>query len=165
MKKYRANQKGFVLAISMIFLLVMTGLAITAIRRSTLDEKVAGNLREQNLAFQAAETALRFCENIVETEDPVVTIALRNLGGTVLPNEWDTPANWGVGGFATTLPAGTVPNVAAQPQCMAERWQLQKHDHFGKNAAPGIVHVITARGVGSTPNAVVWLQVTTRNGS
>lgn len=165
MKKYRTNQKGFVLAISMIFLLVMTGLAITAIRRSTLDEKVAGNLREQNLAFQAAETALRYCENIVETEDPVVTITLRDIGGTVLPNEWDTPANWGAGGFATTLPAGTVANVATQPQCMAERWQLQKNETFAKNAPVGLVHVITARGVGSTPNSVVWLQVTTRTGS
>lgn len=165
MKKYRANQKGFVLAISMIFLLVMTGLAITAIRRSTLDEKVAGNLREQNLAFQAAETALRFCENIVETEDPVVTINLRDFGGTVLPNEWDTPANWGTGGFATTLPAGTVLNVAAQPQCMAERYQLKKHPFARADSPVGLVHVITARGVGSTANAVVWLQVTTRTGS
>ncbi len=60
------NQKGFVLAVSMIFLIVMTVLAITAIRRTTLDEKVAGNLRVQNVAFQAAEKALRYCESILD---------------------------------------------------------------------------------------------------
>ena len=53
------EQNGFVLVVSLIFMLIMTVLAVTAIQRSILDEKVTGNLRSQNIALQAAETALR----------------------------------------------------------------------------------------------------------
>ncbi len=60
---FRAKQNGFVLAISMIFLIVMTMLAVTAIKKATMDEKVTGNLRAHDLAFHAAEKALRFCES------------------------------------------------------------------------------------------------------
>ncbi|MFZ6674977.1 pilus assembly PilX family protein [Undibacterium sp. Xuan67W] len=163
MKPIYQSQRGFVLATSMIFLLIMTILAITAIRRSTLDEKVAGNLREQNLAFQAAERALRYCQNDLET---VGTIAVRKLGVTDMPTEWSTKANWQAGGFATTLPAGTVANVITQPQCMIEEWLMRPTPGVPKGSGrEGDVYLITARGVGATSGAVVWLQSTIRTGN
>jgi type IV pilus assembly protein PilX len=167
--KKQYKQSGFVLATSLIFLVIMTLLAVTAIRRSTLDEKVSGNLREQNLAFQAAEMALRFCQQQYET-NPAFPIL--DAGLDAMPNEWALDANWIAGsGKTTTLPDGAVENVLEQPQCMIERWRLQgpKDDVGVKQGADetnkGLVHLITARGVGSTNNAVVWLQVTLRDGS
>ncbi|MBX9869932.1 MAG: hypothetical protein K2X63_09050, partial [Burkholderiaceae bacterium] len=39
------QQRGFVLVVSLIFLVVMTLLATSAIRKNILDEKLVGNLR------------------------------------------------------------------------------------------------------------------------
>lgn len=62
------TQKGFVLIVSLIFLVIMTGLVITSVRRATMDERSASNMQSQNVAFQAAEKALRFCEGALELD-------------------------------------------------------------------------------------------------
>jgi len=56
------QQSGGVLIVSLILLLVMTLLGVTAMQSNILEEKMAGNYRDQNLAFQAAEAALRDAE-------------------------------------------------------------------------------------------------------
>ncbi|MCX7100437.1 MAG: PilX N-terminal domain-containing pilus assembly protein, partial [Methylobacter sp.] len=53
------NQSGAVLIISLIMLLLLTLIGTTAMQTSTLEEKMAGNLRDRDIAFQAAESALR----------------------------------------------------------------------------------------------------------
>jgi type IV pilus assembly protein PilX len=53
------QQKGAVLMISLIVLLLITLIGTAAIQTSTLEEKMAGNLFDKNIAFQAAESALR----------------------------------------------------------------------------------------------------------
>lgn len=53
------QQHGATLAIVLIFLVLVTLIGVTAMTTTTLEEKMAGNLKEQNLAFQAAEAALR----------------------------------------------------------------------------------------------------------
>lgn len=160
-KQANCRGRGFVLITSLIFLVIMTLLAVTAIRRSTLGEKLSNNMREQNVAFQAAEAALRFCQNSYETGG---AIPIRKLYGEGMPMEWNVTSNWiGGGAIATTLPNNTVKNVATQPQCLIEEWSMPSSGKSSINL--GAVHLITARGVGSTANAVVWLQVTLRDGS
>ena len=56
------HKEGAVLIISLIMLLLLTIIGVTAIQTSSLEEKMAGNMRDQNLAFQAAESALRVGE-------------------------------------------------------------------------------------------------------
>jgi len=56
---HKNRQQGAVLVISLIILLVMTLIGITGMQTTVLEEKMAGNMRDQNLAFQAAESALR----------------------------------------------------------------------------------------------------------
>lgn len=63
------TQKGAVLVVSLIILLLMTLVGITAMQVSTVQEKMASNLREQNIAFQAAEAALRRGEQVVPSGD------------------------------------------------------------------------------------------------
>lgn len=58
----RSGQTGAVLVTSLLFLLVMSLLGLTAMNVAVLEEKMAGNLRDRGLAFQAAETALRSAE-------------------------------------------------------------------------------------------------------
>ena len=61
------QQRGAVLIISLIMLLVLTLLGVTSMRTTVLEEKMAGNLRDKNTAFQAAETALRDGEALINT--------------------------------------------------------------------------------------------------
>ena len=52
------RQHGAVLIVSLIILLIMTLIGITAVSTTSLEEKMAGNLRDKNVALQAAEAAL-----------------------------------------------------------------------------------------------------------
>jgi len=56
------NQRGAVLIVALIFLLLLTMLAISASGRSLLQERMAGGLRNAQLAQMSAETALRGAE-------------------------------------------------------------------------------------------------------
>lgn len=174
------KQKGFVLFISMTFLIIMTLLALTAIQRASLDEKVSANLRAQTLAFQAAEQALRACQRSLEQTGPGGSLPLlpgttQTFDGTPIhqypatnasgevpppPSKWKDKASWS-GADVRTLNAGTVPNVASQPQCMIEEYPI-KDDLKPKVYT---AYVITSRGVGATNTAVVWLQETLRVGN
>ena len=54
----RQREGGAVLIISMIFLIIMTLLAVTGMTTTSLEEKMASNAQESTRAFQAAETGL-----------------------------------------------------------------------------------------------------------
>ncbi|TVO57337.1 pilus assembly PilX family protein [Denitromonas halophila] len=61
--KVRAKQSGSALIVGLILLLVMTMLGLTAMQTTSLEEKMSGNMRDRDLAAQAAEMALRAGEN------------------------------------------------------------------------------------------------------
>lgn len=73
-----ARQGGMVLVIGLIFLLLLTMIGTSAIRTTSLDERMAENLRDRNLAFQAAEAALRDAER--DLNNRVATYA-RGISG------------------------------------------------------------------------------------
>jgi type IV pilus assembly protein PilX len=62
-----ASQNGAVLVVSLIMLLLMTLIGISAMQSTVLEEKMAGNFKDKNIAFQAAESALRDAENLTDT--------------------------------------------------------------------------------------------------
>ena len=72
------HKEGAVLIISLIMLLLLTIIGVTAIQTSSLEEKMAGNMRDQNLAFQAAESALR----VGETETATIAASDFYTGST-----------------------------------------------------------------------------------
>lgn len=53
------GQRGTILFVSLIILLLLTILGVTAMSNVTMEERMAGNLRDANLAEEAAEAALR----------------------------------------------------------------------------------------------------------
>lgn len=61
-----STQRGAVLITGLIFLVILTLLGTTALQGTILEEKMAGNLRDETLAFQAAEAALRSGERFLE---------------------------------------------------------------------------------------------------
>lgn len=64
-----SRQRGAVLLVGLIMVLLMTIVGLAAIRSSGLQETMAGNMRERNLAFQAAEASLRVGEALVENNN------------------------------------------------------------------------------------------------
>lgn len=55
---HHRGQKGAVLIMALIILVVMTILGVTVMNTSSLEEKMAGNTQEHTRAFQLAETGL-----------------------------------------------------------------------------------------------------------
>lgn len=155
MLKKKYSQTGVALPIVLIFVVVMLLIGITAIRNVTLGEKMAGNTRNQELAFQAAEQALRFCENAMLTNASTKPTVLTP---SITGNLWDVATNWQ--GANSVAIASTLPGVNTAPRCMVEdvkstlrldSTQLKKDDGTQ-------VYRVTARGTGASDNAIVLLQ-------
>ena len=58
-KLIRVREKGVVLVVALIFLLMLSLIGVRAMQGTTIQEKMSGNLRDQYSAFNAAEAALR----------------------------------------------------------------------------------------------------------
>ena len=75
-----APQEGFVLIVGLVILGLLTMLALSGMRDSTIQEKMAGASRDSGLAFQAAESALRDAENCITGATPGCTFNAANDG-------------------------------------------------------------------------------------
>lgn len=53
------RQGGAVLIVTLMFLVILTLLGVTAMTSTTMEERMAGNTRDSAIALQAAESALR----------------------------------------------------------------------------------------------------------
>lgn len=60
-KSYRAQQ-GAVMIVALVFTLIMTVISVASMQSATLQERMAGNTKDVNVAFQAAEAGLREAE-------------------------------------------------------------------------------------------------------
>lgn len=70
------RQSGAVLVVSLILLFVLTILAVSMSQTTRLQERMAGNVRDADLAFQAAEAGLRDGEDLIdESIDLPITCA------------------------------------------------------------------------------------------
>ena len=59
------RQRGAALIVSLVFLLILTIISVASMQTATLQERMAGNMKEDTIAFQAAEAALRTGENFI----------------------------------------------------------------------------------------------------
>ena len=66
----RNKEQGAILFLALILLLVMTVLILASVRGTALQERMAANLYDRSLAFQAAEAALREAERWVLENPP-----------------------------------------------------------------------------------------------
>ncbi len=62
-----SSQRGAVLIVALLFLVILTVLGVTAMTAATFEEKMSGNTRDANVAFQAAEAALRDARRDINT--------------------------------------------------------------------------------------------------
>lgn len=57
-----AGQRGAALFISLMFLIILTLIGLSAANVGIMQERMAGNVRDTNVAFQQAEASLRAVE-------------------------------------------------------------------------------------------------------
>ena len=174
-------ERGIVLVIALILLVIISLLAVTSLRNAGSSESVAGNVRTTELATQAADIALRHCESsaikitklIANASDTSAqatyptTLVEANVQRVTTADQWKSVSNWD--STTTTavfvLPSTLVGNTATYqrpPECMVE--SLTGVTPTGPPAS----FVITARGFGPEVAAgtgrpagtVVWLQST-----
>ena len=116
------RQDGAALILALIFLLLMTMLSTSSMRTSTMQERMAGNMRDWNLGFQSAEAALRVAEQFLRDEE--VLPEFNDSDGYYQVNSTDRPV-W-LGG---TMAAGNgyvtypddLPGVAERPKYYIEK--------------------------------------------
>ncbi|MCQ2995918.1 PilX N-terminal domain-containing pilus assembly protein [Pseudomonas syringae] len=65
-KEYPSRQKGMVLLVSLVFLLLLTLVGVSSMQNATLQEKMAGSVTVRNLSFQTAEAILRLGESEIQ---------------------------------------------------------------------------------------------------
>lgn len=61
------QQRGAVLVVSLLLLLVMTVLALGASQTTRLQERMSANMRDRDLAFESSEAGLRNGERIIDS--------------------------------------------------------------------------------------------------
>lgn len=168
------SEAGSALIISLLFLLLLTIIGVAAMQSATLQERMAGNTRDRNLAFQATETALRAGEQVLR--QAVVPTFNNSVAGYRQPvtdsgslDYWTTTYNWS-GGAGTHSGSrsytGSLGGVAEVPRFVIEELSVTDADVANQSPEAGVQVVdtdssyyrITARGVGSTPDTVVILQ-------
>jgi hypothetical protein len=89
---HRRHSAGVVLPVVLVILTVLTGLVVTQVRRSAIDERLAHNTRESVMLDDAAQTALRFCEWRVLLA-PLATAFGEGLSSPPTP-AWAVATNW-----------------------------------------------------------------------
>lgn len=85
--RIRNQARGFSLVVVLILLIVMSVLGIAVLRSSAMQERMSGNLRDRSLAFQAAETALRFAQDQLAVRPPVAMNPDNADWDTLVPTE------------------------------------------------------------------------------
>ena len=163
-------QHGAVLVVGLVFLTLMTLIGVTAYSVATQEERMAGNARDRLRALEAAELALRACENRLRLMTAAEALAyppgsyteMYDVPAVGTRDKWES-MNWASdASFQTSDVAG----VAEQPRCITQRQghaflsNVSQRAELPQATATSYAYQVTARGVGANRNTVVLLQST-----
>ncbi len=164
------QQSGAVLFISLIMLLLLTIIGATGTQVTSLEEKMAGNMRDRNLAFQAAESALRAGEALTVAAAVTLSCPGANPQGFFLPrdancdgvtensNVWDS-IDWNTQSILYV--GNSLTDLSANPRHIVEDMGVTC-PLITPCTSADLKHTyrITARATGGTTDAVVIVQST-----
>jgi len=146
---------------------VLSLLALAGMRGSILEERMAGNMTNRNLAFQAAEAALRDAEYFLER---AVLPAFDGTNGLYQPVAAGTTPRWQLVDWEDDdsreiSGMNTISGVARQPRYIIEdmgtlETGTNRSLLAGEAVPDNRVYRVTARGVGGIASAEVVLQCT-----
>jgi len=129
-------QRGVTLVVTLIILVAMMLTVSASLRSNTIQERIAGNTRAYQNAFQAAESALRNCEDrILNPPAAGLPTQIISTSATGTAGErWNTPAWWDTNKIIVTLHSSDNTTTA---ECLIEEVS------FGGSMG----YYVTARGV------------------
>jgi type IV pilus assembly protein PilX len=176
----RAAQQGVVLIIALVMLVVISLLTTLSIRSAVSTESVSGNVRTTELASQAAEIALRYCEDAVAQLNGGTgsLTSTPSILAEADPPRWKSMATWdGNASDPFVIPTEYVNQATGaetykrRPECIVERMPVVKNNGGVKSLTTTSTFVITARGFGPEVAAAdgarkrpqgseVWMQST-----
>ncbi|MGY8904996.1 MAG: pilus assembly PilX family protein [Burkholderiales bacterium] len=166
------GQRGIVLITALILLVVLTLVALLAVQGSISGEQVSRNLRTSATAAQAAELALRNCEDHLLAAMPSYSINPAPPDPDTPIELWRTAANWANSTMYNTITAVLTNSLDASsrplpvlPLCMIELNPLPPGELGAQNRQS---YLITARGFSAdyrvngsgqvVSGSEVWLQ-------
>ena len=166
-----AKQRGSILIVSLMILVVLTMIGVSSMSTTSLQERMAGNFRDRQIAFQAAETALAYAEEFARNNINSASIFNDTNGfyatysGPTNLNAFD--ASWWTGTNSIVL-ATTINQVRTQPRYLIEyRGDVGVVEKtsinvggYGESTGGGLIanFRITARATGLSDNTVIILQ-------
>lgn len=181
------RQQGVVLLVGLIMLLLMTVVGLAAIRGSNLQETMAGNMRERQVAFQVAEAGLRQGENFIQQQN----LEAMAFNGTVVPwqlpdmnqqpnqdslglpqvRAWDKN-DWTANANDAAVDLGDM-NAGGPPQYLVERLEIPAQAQAGaEGSGIGVgsleqmqapeVYRLTSRGMSASTNSDAVVQIAYR---
>ncbi len=169
------RETGAALIVSLVLLLVMTLIGLTAMRQNVLEERMAGASMERNSAMQLAEAALRDAETWLDNQllppspssagptDVWAQMAPENVFGPFVPFSQWTDANWAgapLWNYGQRTGAANLPNTTTPPRYVIEQWAYNEIDEEKRKKGMGEFHYrITAHSQGPAGNARVTLQI------
>ena len=165
-----ARQEGFVLIVGLVILGLLTMLALSSMRDTTLQDKMAGASRDSGLAFQAAESALRDAENCISGTtdncafDEFTHDAHFGQNDAAFPehnalfdaNTWVAIDPPGAATVLTGVPPGGVKYIIRQAGTVSGAGSGEGGDvstgDYSKSTekSSGVIYEITARGAGTS---------------
>jgi len=164
---YTNRQSGITLLISLILLVTLTVLGLTSMQASRTEVSMAGNQREADIAFNAAEGGLKDAENFVGASTSKNTYTDPSTG--LYAKNDDDPDYYKDLTWVSSQNAVTViPHVYEQPKFIAKYLGDRSQNEAAAlniggygSGLPGKTvsnFRITAKGVGQTTNSVRYVQ-------
>ncbi len=167
------TQRGAILVTSLLLLLVLTIIGLTAMRMTSLQERMAGSTRDLNLAFQGAEAALRDGETLIATRiSRPETCSLPPCdfwAEGVLPDPASRGMPWWNINSLELEPDGDrtattqdLPDLAVDPRFVVEALPVVTDTLTTGHDVPNVrdVYRVTARSSGGSGNALTTVQST-----
>lgn len=154
------QQRGATLVVSMIMLLLLTLIGVAGMRDTMLQEKMAGNLRDRELALQAAEAALRQGELAAKTQAVWGIPGYEEL--TAMPvrleQSYWSPASYSWTSSNSVVYTGTLNDVSQPPRFVVEKLPTTMSDQapsVSKFAGGGgSAGMVTSADLGTRPHTV-----------
>ena len=163
------TQKGAVLFVGLIMLLIMSLIAITSMQGSTLEVRMASNTKDSLVALQTAEAALRAAENLLASGTLSLADFDTNGSDGLYDNAdddlWST-LSWDATDSRQHTTFNKPDNVSVRPRFIIQRIASTQVapdlilQNYGEGQAGQTVELfrVTARGTGSSNNTEVVLQ-------
>lgn len=160
------SQRGTALIISLLLLLVVSLIGVSAVQSNITQERMTANMADQTRAFQAAEAALLDGNAwIAEEPDEPVADSAGSQNVSTLGQFRPVGFNWAEKGteYGAKTSAAPLPDLASQP-----RWFIEQEgavwDDLSTARREGrgrYYYRISARATGANPGSQSVLQATT----